>query len=184
MFRRSLRVAVCLFLCGMLYAAEQSGVWLDVPFIAQEKNACGAASIAMVMQYWEHQQEKPASADAKQIQRSIYSPLAQGIYASDMKLYLEQHGYRTVAFPGEWKDLKEHLEKGRPLIVALKAGQRDLHYVVVAGLDFAQGMVLKNDPAERKLLKQNRSSFEKQWEATGNWTLLAVPQQGDESSLQ
>src|ERR1043165_5812507 len=29
-----------------------SGVWLDVPFIKQEKDGCGAASIAMVMQYW------------------------------------------------------------------------------------------------------------------------------------
>ena len=33
-----------------------SGVWLDVPFVKQEKNGCGAASIAMVMQFWQRQQ--------------------------------------------------------------------------------------------------------------------------------
>ena len=33
-----------------------------------------------------------------------------------------------------------------------------------------------NDPARRKLLKQDRSDFEKQWTATGKWTLLALPQ--------
>jgi hypothetical protein len=48
--------------------------------------------------------------------------------------------------------------------------------VVVTGLDRQQELVLKHDPAERKLLKQHRSDFEKEWKATGNWTLLAVPE--------
>ena len=85
-----------------------------------------------------------------------------------MERYFQQHGFRTFAFAGEWKDLKEHLEKGRPLIVALKPGGSDLHYVVVAGLDWQQGVVLKNDPAERKLLKQGplrlRKRMESRWQ--------------------
>ena len=184
MFGCVTRLVVSVFLSGLLCAAEEPGVWLDVPFVAQEKNACGAASIAMVMQYWEYQHGKPVTSNAKQIESMLFSNQARGIYASDMKRYLQQQGFRTLAFRGEWKDLKEQLEKGRPLIVALRTGRRDLHYVVVAGLDWTHELVLTNDPAERKLLKQDRSSFEKQWEATGNWTLLAVPQQGDESSLQ
>jgi ABC-type bacteriocin/lantibiotic exporter with double-glycine peptidase domain len=179
MFRCTARLVACLFLCGTLFAAERPNVWLDVPFVKEEKNACGAASMAMVMQYWEHQQGKSASADAEQIQRTLYSRQAHGIYASAMKRYLQQHGFQTLAFQGEWQDLKELLEKGRPLIVALKVGRADLHYVVVAGLDWQQGVVLKNDPAERKLLKQARPNFEKQWKAAGNWTLLAVPQPDD-----
>ena len=175
MLRLSLRLALCLLLCGMLAAAERSGVWLDVPFVKQDKNACGAASIAMVMQYWQRQQGQPPAADAKQIQRLLYSGHARGLYATDLERYFEQHGFRTFAFQGEWKDLKEHLEKGRPLIVALKTGRNDLHYVVVTGLDWQQELVLKNDPAERKLLKQSRSSFEKEWNAARNWTLLALP---------
>jgi hypothetical protein len=39
-----------------------------------------------------------------------------------MSHYLEQQGFRTFAFQGEWGNLKQHLEKGRPLIVALKPG--------------------------------------------------------------
>jgi hypothetical protein len=38
---------------------------------------------------------------------------------------------------------------------------------------------LLNDPAQRKLLKHDRSGFEKQWSATGKWTLLALPQSAD-----
>ena len=48
--------------------------------------------------------------------------------------------------------------------------------MVVTGLDSSQGLVLINDPAQRKLLKQDRASFEREWSATGKWTLLAVPE--------
>jgi ABC-type bacteriocin/lantibiotic exporter with double-glycine peptidase domain len=175
------RLVACLLVCGGLFAAAPPGVWLDVPFVKQQKNACGAASIAMVVQYWQRQQGQPAAADAAEIQRALYSSQAHGIYATDLERYLRQHAFRTFAFQGEWKDLREQLEKGRPLIVALKANG-DLHYVVVTGLDWHHDVVLKNDPAERKLLKQSQSSFEKQWNAAGNWTLLAVPEQDNPSS--
>ena len=183
MFRSAAQFVMSLALGGMGFAAQQPGVWLDVPFVRQQKNGCGAASIAMVTQYWQRQQGKPPSVDPDEIQRALYSHRAHGIYASDMERYLQQQGFRTLAFVGTWKDLKEHLEKGRPLIVALNLGHSDLHYVVVAGMDWGQGVVLKNDPSERKLLKEDRSRFEKEWKAAGNWTLLAVPQQEDHGSL-
>ncbi len=181
MFCRLARIAV-LFVCfcGVLSAAVSAAWWLDVPFVKQEKNGCGAASIAMVMQYWLKQQGRSASdsAQATQIQRTLHVPGADGIYASAMERYFQEHGFRTFSFRGEWKDLQQHLQKGRPLIVALKpsGGDGSLHYVVVAGMDSEQGILLLNDPARRKLLKQDRSSFEKQWSATGKWTLLALPQ--------
>lgn len=176
--------ALVVYLCfgGLLWGAE-SGVWLDVPFVNQGKNGCGAASIAMIMQYWQRQQGQAVRADAEQIQQELYSRKAHGIYASELARYLDQHGFRTFAFRGQWSDLKEHLEKGRPLILALKPPrQADFHYVVVTGLDWGQGVVLTNDPAERKLLKRERVDFEKEWKATGSWTLLAVPRQPDPGS--
>jgi uncharacterized protein YvpB len=39
-----------------------------------------------------------------------------------------------------------------------------LHYVVVAGLDEKRELVLLNDPAQRKLLKEDRSEFEQEWQ--------------------
>ncbi len=176
--KRLLRPAVA-WLCLAGLAAAQAGIWLDVPFVAQEKDGCGAASIAMVMQYWMKQQGRQPgpSADAVQIQHALYSGPAHGIYASAMEQYLRREGFRTVVFRGAWADLRQHLETGRPLIVVLKpAGNGGgLHYLVVAGLDERQGVVMVNDPAQRKLLKQDRSSFEKEWHAAGNWTLLALP---------
>ena len=160
-------------------AAQPSAVWLDVPFVKQEKNGCGAASVAMVMQFWQRQQGLAPTAipDAPEIQLSLYSSKAHGIYASDLEGYFEQHRYRAFAFAGRVEDLQDHLAKGRPLIVALKPpAQTPIHYVVVAGFDPANNLVLVNDPAERKLLQRELSTFEKEWKGTGNWTLLAVPQ--------
>jgi len=45
----------------------------------------------------------------------------------------------------------------------------------VTGLDQERQLVLLNDPAQRKLLKQDQSRFEQEWKAAGRWTLLAVP---------
>jgi len=183
-------LAVVLYVVVLVRAAESTGVWLDVPFVKQEKNGCGAASIAMVMQFWQRQQGQPSvpEPDASEIQRSLYSSKAEGIYANDLERYLKQRGFRTFAFAGTRADLQQHLEKGRPLIVALKPSgsgrSASLHYVVVTGIDTQQNVILMNDPAERKLLKQELPLFEKEWNGAGHWTLLAVPQSEDASSAR
>ena len=163
---------------GLLCPAEPPPIWIDIPFVKQEGNGCGAASIAMVMQYWQRQQGKAADngADAIRIQAALYSEKAHGIYASDLERYLRQHEFRTFAFHGEWRDLQQHLTKGRPLIVALKPHSGgELHYAVVAGIDEERNLVLLNDPAVRKLLEREWPQFAREWKGAGNWTLLAIP---------
>src|SRR5260370_22568885 len=153
-------VVLMLGVCGVLFAAYLASLGLDVPFVKQEKDGCGAASIAMVMQYWQ-QHGGPANpmAEAARIQHALYPEATHGIYASDMEKYFQQNGYVTFTFSGEWADLRQHLEKGRPLIAPLKPGSAlPLHYVVVAGLDQGRQLVLLNAPAQRKLLKQDQSS--------------------------
>jgi ABC-type bacteriocin/lantibiotic exporter with double-glycine peptidase domain len=132
----------------------------------------------MVMEYWAAQQgAAPGEAsDASSIQRHLYSPQEHGISAEQMGQYLREHGFQAFALNGKWSDLDEQLRKGRPLIVALKPrGQSELHYVVVDGIDSERGTLTFNDPAERKLLTRERAGFEKEWSATYNWMLLAVP---------
>jgi ABC-type bacteriocin/lantibiotic exporter with double-glycine peptidase domain len=174
-----MRWCILLLVCGVP-AAAASELRLDVPFVQQEKNGCGAASIAMVMQYWQQQEHGPAPPDAETIQRALYSREARGIYASDLETYLQRHGFRTFAIRGEWSDLVHNLEKGRPLIVALRSGRDDLHYVVITGID--QDAVLKHDPSRRALLRQSRAEFEKEWKVAGHWTLLSVPEHDPSAS--
>ncbi|HLK51104.1 MAG TPA: papain-like cysteine protease family protein [Bryobacteraceae bacterium] len=156
------------------FAARAAGLWLDVPFVRQTENGCGAAALSMTIQYWSRAGAAVdlPSADAGRIQTELYSAGRHGILASAMKRYLEDHGFQTLVFRGQWDDLREQLGKGRPLIVALRSGGES-HYVVLAGVD-AEAVEM-NDPADRKLRKMGRAEFERKWRAAGNWTLLPVP---------
>lgn len=159
-----------------LLAIALSGVWLDVPYVHQGTNGCGAAVLSMVMQYWAGHGAplSAADVDVERIQRALYSPKARGIFASELVSYLESRGFRTFTFKAEWGDLESHLSKGRPLIVCLKEPS-SLHYVVVAGIEPENNLILLNDPARRKLTKVDRKDFESAWK--DHWTLLAVPTQ-------
>jgi uncharacterized protein YvpB len=163
------------------FAAQEPiprALWIDVPFVHQPREGCGAASLAMVMEYWAQQQGRPAGpdTDVATIQQKLYSRSEHGILASSLAAYLRAHGFQVFTLSGQWSDLEGQLAKGRPLIVALRpADQAELHYVVVDGIDPQRGLVMMNDPAERKLLSQERTAFEKDWSATKNWMLLAVP---------
>lgn len=154
-------------------------VWIDVPFVHQPPEGCGAASVAMVMEYWAQQQHHaPTPADdVTSIERQVESPRLHGATPAALEDYFKRNGFLTFAVRGTWADLEEQIDKGRPLIVALRpTGQRALHYVVIVGVDSARNTVTMNDPAERKLLKQERAGFERDWSATHDWMLLAVPQ--------
>ncbi|HEV2215250.1 MAG TPA: C39 family peptidase, partial [Terracidiphilus sp.] len=86
--------------CGAAIQGGTDGVWLDVPFVAQTKDGCGAAALAMVMQYWEHHEGRGLEPDAEadRILQALYAKRAHGIYASAMVEYLKAHGYRAFAF--------------------------------------------------------------------------------------
>lgn len=175
---RHLRYAAVVYFSAVCAAA---GVWLDVPYVKQPKDGCGAACIDMVLEYWVRKDAHfdCAIPSVQSIQQKLYSPKAHGIFAGDMEGYLRQKGLRVFTFRGDWKGLEGNLAKGRPLIVCLREGggfDKTLHYVVVVGVDPARNLVLVNDPAGKKLAMIHRTSFEKKWRGKDNWTLLAVPQ--------
>jgi hypothetical protein len=158
---------------AVLISVLASATWIDVPFTVQEKNGCGAASVWMVLEYWDRSPQSP-----EQIHSILFSKEAGGVFAADMEQFFTQHGFRTLSFKGEWNDLIENVAKGRPLVVSIESNARGtpLHYVLVTGVDEVQQIVLVNDPARRKLFPITRSDFEKSWDATNRWTLLAVPE--------
>jgi predicted double-glycine peptidase len=168
-------------LVGFTAPANSSGVWLEVPYVKQTEDGCGSASISMVLQYWRAHGAPIAAelADDTSIQKQLYSRKAHGIFASDMERYFRESGFREFAIRGEWSDLRQHLEQGRPLIVSIqpdgKSAKMPLHYVVVTGMDWEREAVFVNDPARGKLLRMERQEFEKEWEAARKWMLLVVP---------
>ena len=154
---------------GVALAALALPFWLDVPFVRQEKEGCGAASVAMVLRYWRQE------GDAREIHRRLYSAESRGTPARALIRYLDERGFDAFAMEGAWEDLEKHLAKGRPLIACLGNGRAGglRHYVVVVGVSPDQ--VALHDPAAGQLRLLRRGDFEERWAAAGRWTLLAVP---------
>lgn len=169
------RLGALAFFAG-LCAAQTPG--LDVPFIQQQKNGCGAASVAMVMRYWNQHSAAPAAAlSPLDVYRRLYRPELNGIQLAEMKRFLEEQGYQAYTLRGEWKDLDQHLAKGRPVIVALKPSSRKaVHFAVLSGA--AGGDVLLNDATKKGPGRMARGKFDAQWSRAERWMLVAAPARG------
>jgi predicted double-glycine peptidase len=157
-------------------AAPATNQRLDVPFFAQKKNGCGAASVAMVTHYWASVRAKQPAAipSPEQVYQQLYQPNRRGILLADMKRYLEGRGYRAVTLRGEWADLERHLSKGRPVIVGLKPGRsKGFHFAVLTGTEGSH--VWLNDPTRKRPNRVDQAKFEQQWEFADRWMLLATP---------
>ena len=158
-----------LLIAGVAAVILASAEPLTVPFFHQQKNGCGAASVAMVMRYWH-----PASPASDRIYRELYQPATKSIPLADMRAYLEREGFRAFTLKGEWRDLEEHLAKRRPIIIALKPrSSAPLHFAVVIGAE--SGGIWLNDPTRQKPIRVSRTRFEKQWTLASRWMLLTTP---------
>jgi predicted double-glycine peptidase len=165
------------FLAVFALAAALGAEPLTVPFVAQKKNGCGAASVSMVMQYWAGQRGGTGQyPDAQAVYNSLYDPALRGIPLVAMKRYLEEQGFRAYTLHGQFTDLSAHVEKGRPVIVALKKrASGPMHFAVVTGVEADQ--ILLNDPTRQGTTRLKRAAFEKLWRKADTWTLLAVPKE-------
>jgi len=162
----------------LLLAAATGPGWLDIPYVHQKGAGCGAAAVAMVIQYWARQQPSlaGAAAESERINEELQAS-AKGIQGTALKSYLEARGFDVFVFRGERSDLEQQFKKGRPLVVCLgpKGAHGPFHYAVVAGID--REAVWLNDPARGKLIREDLRRFEAAWKESDNWSLLAVPRQ-------
>lgn len=151
----------------MLTALLVASVSLSVPFVPQVKGTCGAASLAMVLDYW----GRPTPHDT--IASALLRPDLQGITGSELAEFARWLGMTAVAYRGDRWQLRDYLKKGRPLIVAWKQKRGRFHNVVVTGFDGET--ILVNDPDEGASRRVSGKTFEKRWAGAGYWTLLVLP---------
>src|SRR5919108_5190874 len=122
-----------------LVLAVAAAAALEVPYVAQRKDTCGAAALAMVLAYWD------ATVPHDEIARALLQPELHGIPGSRLEGFARERGLTAIAYKGDMTQLKEFVGKGRPLIVAWDMGRGRYHDVVVVGFDGDD--VLVNDPA-------------------------------------
>ncbi len=156
-------------LSGAILAAV---VTLQVPFVPQQKDTCGAAALAMVLAYY------GTAVSQDEIAALLVEPELGGIRGSRLADFARGRGMVAIAFTGDLALLKEHLALGRPLVVALSAGGGRNHDVVVVGFDEARAELIVNDPALGAARPMGAAEFERRWQKTGRWTLLVQPEAG------
>lgn len=142
---------------------------LDVPFVAQTRDTCGAAALAMVLAYW------GAPVPQAEIAGELLQRELHGILGSRLARFARERGFTALAYAGDLDHLRAYIEKGRPLIVALAAPRGRFHNVVVVGFDRAHDGVRVNDPALGAARLMPRREFETRWAAADHWTLLVLP---------
>jgi ABC-type bacteriocin/lantibiotic exporter with double-glycine peptidase domain len=153
----------------MAVALLASPLLLEVPFVAQREDGCAAAALTMVLRYW----GDPAPED--ELTAALPERDDTGVAGSRLVEVARKRGHEAVAYRGDMEHLREQLGKGRPLIVALGAGRRRFHDVVVIGFDDQGRAVVVNDPERGASRRLPARTFEKQWAESGYWTLLVLP---------
>jgi len=154
----------------ILAAVLATALVLPVPFVPQKKDTCGAASLGMVLAYWDRAVLHDEIAEAL-IEKDLH-----GIPGSRLAGFAQDRGLRAVAYEGDLQQLRDFVDKGRPLIVAWKVGKDRYHNVVVTGFDDEHADVFVNDPAKGEHRRVSREKFEERWAGADHWTLLVLPE--------
>ncbi len=142
-----------------------------VPFVPQETQQCGPASLAMVLGYW------GAPADAGEIGRALALPSGRGVLNLELEFEARRRGFRTEAFAGTLARAKAELRRGRPLIVFQDLGIGPVsvpHFAVLIGYDDrAEVVVLHSGTTAYRVVPYRE--FLRTWSARHGWTLLVTP---------
>lgn len=174
---------------------------LAVPHVPQTSQTdCGVAALTGVMNYYQ------GPLHAHQSLLDTYPPASsRGYSLGELRDIAHSQGFAAFVVPGDAAFLRRQLDRQRPLIVALKVDgasppipgiaalsarlvepllNRAMdtsydHYVVVAGLDEQQGLVIVVDPARGPVVI-DLDAFTAAWQEMNNATLL-VGQSGPDA---
>ena len=144
-----------------------------------QRNYCGPACLAMVLNSWDG--ARPVSQQA--IADQVYDPRIEGAYGSDLVWSPLERGFQSYSFRGNLPLLKDLVRRDIPVIVLTKSSGNKAkgHYLVVVGFDDEKGLIIFHDPyfGERRVMTVRE--FTKDWGLgkgadQSRWMMAAVPQ--------
>ena len=134
-------------------------ITLNVPYVKQEYNYCGPASLSMVMAYY----GSPVSQDV--LGSDIVG--SEGSTSGDLLYKFEQYGFAGAVINCEIGGLLELVSEGKPIIVRIlnDVGSNG-HFVVITGYDIASGLLYLNDPDKPYRKSETLDRFKSLWNIT------------------
>ena len=142
----------------------------NVPFINQEINHCGPATLAMVMKANHY------DVGAKALAEQMFTPKSNGTFKMDMVSAVRRQGMLGVSVK-DLKDLLTEIQAGHPVIVFQNLGfdwMPNWHYAVAIGYDL-DGPDIYLHSGDDKNKKVDLRYFERSWAKGGHWGLVVLP---------
>jgi len=141
----------------------------DVPFIPQEENFCGPASLAMVLSW------SGVPMGQHDIAPQVFTPGREGTMRADMVAAARRNG--RLAIPVETlPDVLAELAAGNPVIVFQNLSFNWYpiwHFAVATGFDLSAGEIRLHSGLERDM-RMPLETFERTWARGDRWALVVV----------
>jgi tetratricopeptide (TPR) repeat protein len=137
----------------------------SVPFIAQDTDQCGPASLATVLSY------AGVPTDLAEARAAVYLPGRKGSVQPEFPAAIRRRGLIPHALPGDFGALRQELESNRPVLVFQNLGVKMLprwHYAVVVGYDPGADQVILRSGRHRRHIVSRRE-FLTSWKRGGGW---------------
>ncbi len=142
-----------------------------VPFIAQDAQACGPASLAMVLQYYGQRQTQ------EQLKPLLLLPERKGTLQIELAAAARREGFLSLQGPSSMDTLLADVAAGFPVIV-LQNLRLDMwpqwHFAVVVGFNQEDGVVLLRS-GDHALIEVPYHTFQNTWERANRWALIVTP---------
>mgnify|MGYP001825518795 CR=1 FL=1 len=143
---------------------------LDVPFVQQQTNTCGPASLAMLLQ-WNGRQ-----ATAEELVREVFAPERSGTLQLSLVAAARERGLLAYPIAGREQLLAE-LGAGHPVIVLqqlARFGKPRWHYAVATG-HTSGGEWIRLHSGTHPSVWQRAWRFSRSWARADAWGLLVLP---------
>jgi predicted double-glycine peptidase len=141
---------------------------LDVPIVAQTRERCGQAALAMVLRYY------GAAPAALHEVDGAYDPALRGSLITDLAGAARRAGYEAAVVTLTSDSLIDLLNDGVPPILLYQNGSGPVtvkHFGVVTGWDAAHGAFTLQDGSTRPRVAR-RDDLVKRWETAGSQALI------------
>jgi len=137
-----------------------------VPFVKQDREQCGPASLASVLSYY------GLSVHPDSISEAVYDPRIKGTLITDLENYARRLGFRTESGQATVEQAKSFIDREMPVIVLIDLGfllAPRPHYLVLFGYT-EKGFIAHDGETASKVY--DFPGFIKKWEKMGNTYLL------------
>lgn len=156
-----------LFLLSLIIGTNLvSYVIPSVPFVKQDTQYCGPASLSTVLSYYGDPVDQHA------IGHAVYMKKINGTLITDLQNFAGSRGFKTKIGQGSIQDLKSLILQNRPVIVLVDFGfwvMSTSHYLVIYGFN-GEGFIAHDGFEASKIFRYEK--FQKIWEKLGSSYLL------------